>query len=209
VNNMGILRELFGFTDEAVDLIAPALKNAKVLSPSGSIDDVAKNLGIELNRTGSISLPSGQRVRAADGSLVPSPSNNNIYSKNDWDTSWEVIDAKDYNKARAAFKVSNNISVAETNFTLKKFIPTATTSWNLGVFAVVGGTAYRILSIVGSISTGLEETVNNFFGIDCEEGSECEAKGARNQTILGIAIAGVGILSLASFLGLSKKKEQA
>tara|TARA_R110000824_G_scaffold127751_2_gene288107 strand:+ start:230 stop:853 length:624 start_codon:yes stop_codon:yes gene_type:complete len=207
VNNVGKLRELLGLTDEAADLIAPALKNAKVLSPSGSIDDVSKNLGIELNRTGSISLPSGQRVRAADGSLVPT--NNNIYSKNDWDTSWEVIDAKDYNKARAAFKVSNNISVAETNFTLKKFIPTATTSWNLGVFAVVGGTAYSILSIVGSISTGLEETVNNFFGIDCEEGSECEAKGARNQTILGIAIAGVGILSIASFLGLGKKKEQA
>lgn len=204
---MGKWREFFGFGDKAVDLIAPALKNAPVLSKSGSIGDVSKNLGIELNKKGSISLPSGLRVRRPDGSLVPTK--NNIYSKNDWDTSWEVIDAKDYIKARAAFKVSNNISVAETNFTLKKFLPNAKTTWNLGVFAVVGGTAYSILSIVGSISTGLEETVNNFFGIDCEEGSECEAKGARNQTILGIAIAGVGILSLASLLGLGKKKEQA
>ena len=204
---MSKLKEFLGFSDEAADLIAPAIKNAKVLSPAGSIDDVSKNLGIELKKTGSIELPYGQRIRAADGSLVPTA--NNTYKKNDWDTSWEVIDAKEYHKAKAASKMSNNISVAETNFTLKKFIPEASTVWNLGVFAVVGGTAYSILSIVGAVSDGLMETINNFFGIDCEEGSECDAKGARNQTILGIAIAGVGILSLASFLGLGKKKEQA
>ena len=204
---MSKLKELLGFGDEVADLIAPAIKNAKVLSPAGSIDDVSKNLGIELNQKGGIKLPYGQRIRAADGSLVPTA--NNTYKKNDWDTSWEVIDAKEYYKAKAASKVSNHISVAETNFTLKKFIPEASTVWNLGVFAVVGGTAYHILSIVGAVSDGLMETINNFFGIDCEEGSECDAKGARNQTILGIAIAGVGILSLASFLGLGKKKEQA
>lgn len=33
-------------------------------------------------------------------------------------------------------------------------------------------------------------------------------KGARNQLLLGVAIAGVGVLSLASFLGVGKKKEQ-
>ena len=204
---MGRLKELLGFGDEAVDLIAPALKNAKVLSPSGSIDDVSKNLGIELNKKGSISLPSGQRVRASDGSLVPT--DNNTYQKKDWNNTWEVIDHQTYKNELATFKLMDNARKAKSNFTLKKFLPNATTSWNLGVFAAVGGTVYGFLSIVGSISTGLEDTVNNFFGIDCEEGSECEAKGARNQTILGIAIAGVGILSLASFLGLGKKKEQA
>ena len=41
-----------------------------------------------------------------------------------------------------------------------------------------------------------------------EEKEKCETDGARNQTLLGIGLAGVGLLSLASFLGLGKKKEK-
>ena len=102
------------------------------------------------------------------------------------------------------------MDIAKQSFQIP--IPGAKTSFNLGVFAVVGGLAYQILSTFGAVSDGLMETINNFFGnCDNKEGEEkekCETDGARNQTLLGIGLAGVGLLSLASFLGLGKKKEK-
>jgi hypothetical protein len=174
-----------------------------LLGAGKSIDEVADAIkGAKINNTGSISLPAGKRARGPDGKLISTK--NNTYSK--WDDSWEVID----NNILSAVKSTRNVDIAKQSFQIP--IPGAKTSFNLGVFAVVGGLAYQILSTFGAVSDGLMETINNFFGnCDDKEGEEkekCETNGARNQTILGIGLAGVGLLSLASFLGLGKKKEK-
>ena len=191
---------LLGLTDDA----GKALSKAKVLVPSGSsIDDVAKTLKTELNSTGSISVPAGKQARGPDGKLIPK--SGGVYQN--WDETWELVDTTKY---KSIIQSTRNVDIAKQSFQIP--IPGAKTSFNLGVFAVVGGLAYQILSTFGAVSDGLTETINNFFGnCDNKEGEEkekCETDGARNQTLLGIGLAGVGLLSLASFLGLGKKKEK-
>ena len=167
-----------------------------------SLDDVADTLGTQLSSNGKLKIPTGKQARKADGTLVPKESGG-FYSK--WDESWELVDTQKL----ASIKAADNLAVGKSKYTLDKFIPGAKSSYNLGVFVLVGGIAWNILSIVGSFSEGLQETINNFFGLDCEpDDIECQEKGARNQLILGLAIAGVGVLSLASFLGVGKKKEK-
>lgn len=169
-----------------------------VVGAGKSIEEVAESLGVQLNKTGSIRLPSGKRVRGADGKLIPT--SNNTYQT--WDSSWEVVD----NSTLVSVKGADNVTLGKSKF---NFPITPTSSYNFGVFLVVGGIAWNILSIVGSFSQGFQETINSFFGLNCEPNDiECQEKGARNQLLLGVAIAGVGVLSLASFLGLGKKKEQ-
>ena len=171
---------LFGLTDD----VGKALSKAKVLVPSGSsIDDVAKTLKTELNSTGSITVPTGKQARGPNGKLIPK--SGGTYQK--WDETWELVDTTKY---KSIIQSTRNVDIAKQSFQIP--IPGAKT--------------------FGAVSDGLMETINNFFGnCDNKEGEEkekCETDGARNQTILGIGLAGVGLLSLASFLGLGKKKEK-
>jgi hypothetical protein len=172
-----------------------------LLGAGKSLDEVAEALETQLTSTGKLKVPTGKQARKADGTLVPKESGG-YYSK--WEDDWQLVDTQ----IMASIKAADNVALSKSRFTLNKIIPGAKTSYNLGVFAVVGGIAYNLLSVVGSLSDGLQETINNFFGLNCESDDiKCEENGARNQMILGMAIAGIGLVSLASFFGLGKKKE--
>lgn len=199
----------------ALDLLKGGAKAGdEILSGAGkSIDEIAEVLGKSTDdittSTGKVDLPAGYQARGADGKLIPkggkSGKPGRYYDK--WDESWELVDV---NKLKA-IQATKNIDWAKkldiSQWGLSRFIPGAKTTFNLGAVAVVGGISWAILTTVTAFSDGLTETINNFFGLgeDCD--SECEESGARNQLLLGTAIMGVGVISLASFLGLGKKNK--
>tara|TARA_Y100000992_G_C21147197_1_gene434396 strand:+ start:14 stop:628 length:615 start_codon:yes stop_codon:yes gene_type:complete len=194
----------------AFDLLKGGAKAGdEILSGSGkSIDEIAEVLGKSTDdittSTGKVDLPAGYQARGADGKLI-SKKGNRYYDE--WDESWELVDV---NKLKA-IQATKNIDWAKkldiSQWGLSRFIPGAKTTFNLGAVAVVGGISWAILTTVTAFSDGLTETINNFFGLgeDCD--SECEESGARNQLLLGTAIMGIGVISLASFLGLGKKNK--
>jgi len=197
-----------------LDIVKGGAKSGdELLAGSGkSIDEIAQVLGKSTDdittSTGKVDLPAGFQARGADGKLIPkgiSGKGGRYYDA--WDESWELVDVTKLK----AIKATKNISWAKkldiSQWGLSRFIPGAKTTFNLGVVAVVGGITWAILTTVTAFSDGLTETINNFFGMgeDCD--SNCEDKGARNQLLLGTAIMGVGIFSLASFLGLGKKNK--
>ena len=73
-------------------------------------------------------------------------------------------------------------------------IPAGKTTFRLGIFAVVGYTTWRMLNIVGTISDVAEETINNFFGINCDESDTgCQEQGAKNMLMTGVVVAAIGV----------------
>lgn len=67
-------------------------------------------------------------------------------------------------------------------------------------FAIIGYTTWRALSIVGVISEAAEDTINNFFGVNCEDGdTQCKDAGAKNMLNTGLLVAaGIGGLVVLS-----------
>ena len=96
------------------------------------------------------------------------------------------------NKLPAAVKTSRGARVLEMAGNIP--IPAGKTSFRLGVFAVVGYTAWRTLGIVGTVSDAAEETINNFFGINCDESdTACQEQGAKNMLMTGVIVAALGV----------------
>jgi CDP-diglyceride synthetase len=68
------------------------------------------------------------------------------------------------------------------------------------IFVVGGFMIWKSTSLIGVLSEAAEETINNFYGINCEEGdTECQNKGAKNMLLTGLLVtAGVGGLIVLS-----------
>ena len=85
-------------------------------------------------------------------------------------------------------------------------IPGMRTSLNLAGFAVVGFGLYKTLSIVGTFSDALEETINNFYGINCDDDdTQCQTQGAKNMLATGVL--GVVVIGGVAYYMLKPKKE--
>ena len=70
----------------------------------------------------------------------------------------------------------------------------------MSFIAVIGYGTWRALSVIGVISEAAEDTINNFFGVNCEGGdTECQEKGAKNMLLSGLLVtAGIGGLVVLS-----------
>ncbi len=70
----------------------------------------------------------------------------------------------------------------------------------ISFIAVIGYGTWRALSVIGVLSEAAEETINNFFGVNCEHGdTECQEKGAKNMLLSGLLVtAGIGGLVVLS-----------
>ena len=68
------------------------------------------------------------------------------------------------------------------------------------IFVVGGFMIWKSTSLIGVLSEAAEETINNFYGINCEDGdTECQEKGAKNMLLTGLLVtAGVGGLVVLS-----------
>ena len=66
--------------------------------------------------------------------------------------------------------------------------------------AVIGYGTWRALNLVGVVSEAAEDTINNFFGINCEDGdTQCLERGAKNMVNTGLLVAaGIGGLVVLS-----------
>ncbi len=66
--------------------------------------------------------------------------------------------------------------------------------------AVIGYGTWRALSLIGVVSEAAEDTINNFFGINCEDGdTQCQERGAKNMVNTGLLVAaGIGGLVVLS-----------
>ena len=67
-------------------------------------------------------------------------------------------------------------------------------------FAIIGYGTWRALCLIGVISESAEDAINNFFGVNCEDGdTECQEKGAKNMLLSGLLVtAGIGGLVVLS-----------
>ncbi len=65
---------------------------------------------------------------------------------------------------------------------------------------LMGYATWKSMSVIGVLSEAAEETINNFFGINCESGdADCQEKGAKNMLLAGLLVtAGVGGLVVLS-----------
>ncbi len=108
----------------------------------------------------------------------------------------------DVNKARAVKGVQSVNTANDFRF---PFSPK--TSFRMGVFAVVGYTAWELISFVGVISSTVGDVINNFFGLNCEETDvECQKEASDRLVYLGMGIAAVGAISLFNFFKPSKRE---
>ncbi len=68
------------------------------------------------------------------------------------------------------------------------------------IFVVGGFMIWKSTSLIGVLSEAAEDTINNFFGVNCGEGdAECQDEGAKNMLLTGLLVAaGVGGLVVLS-----------
>jgi len=115
-----------------------------------------------------------------------------------------------------SIKASRSKSVlAKTKVWNPKFMRNIKAGAMFGILGATGYGFYRAIGIIGIFSDAAENTINNFYGINCEETCEgdsdcisaCQEKGSRNMILTGVAIAGgVGLLIALKFGG-SKSNE--
>ena len=102
-----------------------------------------------------------------------------------------------------AIKVAKAQEVADKAKTLPLWGSWKNTLVISGVASIVvtlGYWTWSTVSVIGSLSDAAEDTINNFFGVNCEDGdTECQEKGAKNMLLSGLLVtAGIGGLVVLS-----------
>lgn len=160
-----------------------------------SLDEVGQLMGKSVTTNGKLQIGAGWKLVDESGSVLK--------------TGGQYIDeipagAKllDVNKARAVKGVQAVNTANDFRFPFS-----SKTSFRMGVFAVVGYTAWELISFVGAISSTVGDTINNFFGLNCEETDvECQKEASDRLVYLGMGIAAVGAISLFNFFKPSKRE---
>ena len=161
-----------------------------------SLDEVGQLMGKSVNaNTGKLQIGGGWKLVDENGKVLK--------------TANQTIDevpagAKLLNvdKARAVKGVQSVNTANDFSF---PFSPK--TTFRMGVFGVVGYTAWELISFVGTISSTAGDAINNFFGLNCAEtDAECQKEASNRLVYLGMGIAAVGAISLFNFFKPSKRE---
>ena len=182
----------------------------KYVSGTGdSLDDAFKGLpGVTPTVAGDgWKIPKGYMVVDDTGKVLGKGGKS--FTKETWKGSFRVVEVSRLSTSAKAAKASSIASKAK-NIATSIPIPGLGTTFKLGFLSVIGYSAYRLISIVGGESDRAEEVINNFFGIDCEEGDiVCEERGAKNMLLTGVlGIAVVGGLLYMSLKPKGKEDKQ-
>ena len=179
----------------------------KNVSKAGdNLDDAAKAAGLSKTggKAGAYKLCKGCKVIDDAGDVVSTPGS--VIGGTGNATKWK----EGYRIVKVTSKIDKTTKTAKAVGVLGKAkqigsaipIPGIRTTFNLGVLAVIGFSAYSIISIVGNVSDRAEEVINNFYGIDCEDGDTvCEERGAKNMLLTGV----LGITVVGGLLYMSLK----
>lgn len=160
-----------------------------------SLDEVGQLMGKSVTTNGKLQIGAGWKLVDESGAVLK--------------TGGQYIDeipagAKllDVNKARAVKGVQAVNTANDFRFPFS-----SKTSFRMGVFAVVGYTAWELISFVGAISSTAGDAINNFFGLNCAETDvECQKEASDRLVYLGMGIAAVGAISLFNFFKPSKRE---
>lgn len=168
----------------------------EIVAISGkSLDEVGSIMGKQVTSGGKLQIGAGWRLVDESGSVLK--------------TGGKYID--EVPAGSKLLKVSEARAVRGTKSLSKsnnfKFPFSSKTTFRMGVFSVVGYTAWEVISFVGLISSTAEDAINNFFGMNCAEGdSECEEKASNRLVYVGMGVAAIGAISLYNFLNPSKRE---
>mgnify|MGYP003127069470 FL=1 len=170
----------------------------KYVSGSGdSLDDAFKGLpGVKRTAAGDgWRIPQGHMVVDDTGKVLGKGGKS--FTKETWKGSYRVVKV---NRLSPSVKAARSSSILSKAKSIP--VPGFKNTFRFGFIAVVGYGTYRLISIIGSVSDRAEEVINNFFGIDCEEGDTvCEERGAKNMLLTGV----LGITVVGGLLYMSLK----
>ena len=173
----------------------------KYVSGSGdSLDDAFKGLpGVKKTAAGDgWRIPQGHMVVDDTGKILGKGGKS--FTKTTWKGSYRVVKV---NRLSPSVKAARSSSILSKAKSIP--VPGFKNTFRFGFIAVVGYGTYRLISIMGSVSDRAEEVINNFFGIDCEEGdTACEERGAKNMLLTGV----LGITAVSGLLYLSLKPKE-
>jgi hypothetical protein len=181
-----------------------------VTDAGASMDDAFKKVGADAaTKAGKgYKVPAGHKVVDDTGELIAKPGasfGSGTKATKAWKSNYRIVKM---NKISPSVKASRSSSILSKAKSIP--VPGFKNTFRFGFIAVVGYGTYRLISIVGGVSDRAEEVINNFFGIDCEEGDiVCEERGAKNMLLTGVlGIAVVGGLLYMSLKPKGKEDKQ-
>tara|TARA_Y100000592_G_C5341798_1_gene254581 strand:- start:38 stop:709 length:672 start_codon:yes stop_codon:yes gene_type:complete len=170
----------------------------KYVSGSGdSLDDAFKGLpGVKRTAAGDgWRIPKGHMVVDDTGKVLGKGGKS--FTKETWKGSYRIVKV---NRLSPSVKAARSSSILSKAKSIP--VPGFKNTFRFGFIAVVGYGTYRLISIIGAVSDRAEEVINNFFGIDCEDGDiVCEERGAKNMLLTGV----LGITVVGGLLYMSLK----
>ena len=174
----------------------------EVISLTGkSLDDVGGLMGKQVSLKGNLQMGSNWRLKNNLGKIVTGSDGKPIKYISEVPEGSKLVKLSDARNVTA----TKHISLIQNG----SAFPSIKTSSRLAGVAVIGYGAWQLISIIGSISTPIEDAIDNFFGSNCEEVDiECQEKSARNMTYLGLGVIGVGAISLLSLFSGNKKSSK-
>jgi len=181
-------------------------KSIKMISKSGdNLDDAFSGIkGIKKGAGGKgYIVPKGYAVVDDAGKVMGRGGSSfgaSSKASKTWNTTYRVVKVTD--KITDANKTAKIVGVLGKAKQIGKAVPIPGIgkTFRIGFLVTAGYGFYRIISITGAVSDKAEEVINNFYGIDCEDGDvACEERGAKNMIlsgVLGIAVVG-GLLYMS------------
>jgi hypothetical protein len=182
----------------------------KVMGQGDTIDDAFKGMGVKAFNNGNYPIPKGHYIVDASNKIIAIGGKSTATMSTKWTKGMKVVKVSTKVSAAAkAEKMAKLVALAK-NIPAPK-VPGIGTTFRVGFLVTAGYGFYRVISIMGSVSDRAEDVINNFYGIDCDDGdTACEERGARNllwSGVLGIAVVGGVIYMVAKPKGGKDKQE--
>tara|TARA_R110002096_G_scaffold287488_2_gene481139 strand:- start:4 stop:798 length:795 start_codon:yes stop_codon:yes gene_type:complete len=183
--------------------------SGKVMGQGDTLDDAFKGMGVKAFNKGGYPIPKGHLIVDANNKIIAIGGKSTATMSTKWTKGMKVV--KISSKSSNAAKTAKMVKLRQLAKSSGLKVPGVGTTFRFGFLVTAGYGFYRVISIMGSVSDKAEEVINNFYGIDCEEGDVvCEERGAKNillSGVLGLAVVGGIIYVVAKPKGKSGKQE--
>jgi hypothetical protein len=181
----------------------------KVMGQGDTIDDAFKGMGIKALGNGNYRIPKGHYIVDASNKIIAIGGKSTATMSTKWTKGMKIV--KVSTKVSTAVKTQKMAKLVSLAKASGLKVPGIGTTFRVGFLVTAGYGFYRVISIMGSVSDRAEEVINNFYGIDCDEGdTACEERGAKNlllSGVLGIAVVGGIVYMVAKPKGGKDKQE--
>lgn len=181
----------------------------KIVGQGDTLDDAFKGMGVTAFNKGGYPIPKGHYIVDASNKIIAIGGKSTATMSTKWTKGMKVV--KVSTKVSTAVKTQKMAKLVSLAKASGLKVPGIGTTFRVGFLVTAGYGFYRVISIMGSVSDRAEEVINNFYGIDCDEGdTACEERGAKNlllSGVLGIAVVGGIVYMVAKPKGGKDKQE--